>query len=255
MSVEECVAVVTGGSGGIGEATARRLAKDGYRVAVVASSRVEKAERVVQVIRESGGSATAFACDLRDPSACAALAGAIVERLGRIDTLVNSAGVFIPTPAGSAGQDDVQQTIDINLLGTWNMIDKVVPVMKAAGAGKIVNVASIAGLFGLSNYAIYCATKAGIVMMTRALACELGRANINVNCVAPGNTATAMNEDIRNDPSNAAFRDLMAARTPSTRVFSEPEDIAGAISFLASGAARAMHGSCLLMDEGITAGI
>jgi 3-oxoacyl-[acyl-carrier protein] reductase len=255
MSVEKQVAVVTGGSGGIGEAAALRLAKDGYRVAVVASSRVERAEAVAEAIRAQGGVATGFACDVRDPAACNALVEAVIERYGRVDTLVNCAGVFIPTPVGAAKQADVQQMIDINLLGTWNMINSVIPSLKAAGAGKIVNVASIAGVTGMGTYAIYCATKAGIVMLTRSLACELGRSNINVNCVAPGNTATPMNDDIRNDPAKAAIKDLMISRTPSPRAYSDPEDIAGLIAFLASDAARAMHGSCLVMDEGITAGI
>jgi hypothetical protein len=127
MSVEKQVAVVTGGSGGIGEAAALRLAKDGYRVAVVASSRVERAEAVAEAIRAQGGVATGFACDVRDPAACNALVEAVIERYGRVDTLVNCAGVFIPTPVGAAKQADVQQMIDINLLGTWNMINSVIP--------------------------------------------------------------------------------------------------------------------------------
>lgn len=255
MSVQGKVAVVTGGSGGIGEAVAHRLSRDGYRVAVVASSNVEKAEKVAAGIRAKGGDATGFACDVRDADAVQGLIDNVVNTFGKIDTLVNAAGVFKPTPAGSAALQDVNQMIDINLRGTWNTINAVVPRLKANGGGKIVNIASVAGLTGFGTYAIYCATKAGIVMMTRALACEVGRENINVNCVAPGNTATGMNDDIRNDPGMQGLRDFMAARTPSTRTFSEPEDIAGAISFLASDSARAMHGSCLLMDEGISAGL
>jgi NAD(P)-dependent dehydrogenase (short-subunit alcohol dehydrogenase family) len=255
MSADGKVVVVTGGSGGIGEAVAHRLARDGYRVAVVASARVEKAEKVAASVRAEGRVARGFACDVRDAKACEVLIADVIERFGKVDALVNAAGVFKPTPAGSAAIDDVNQMIDINLRGTWNMINTVVPTLKAAGAGKIVNVASVAGLTGFGTYAIYCATKAGIVQMTRALACELGRENINVNCVAPGNTATSMNDDIRNDPQMQGLREFMAARTPSTRVFSEPADIAGAIAFLLSDSARAMHGSCLLMDEGISAGL
>ena len=252
MSVDGKVVVVTGGSGGIGEAVALRLSRDGYRVAVVASSSVDKAEKVAAAIRAEGGDAIGFACDVRDAQACQSLTDNVLKTFGKINTLVNAAGVFKPTPAGSAELQHVNQMIDINLRGTWNVINSVVPTLKAAGAGKIINIASVAGLTGFGTYAIYCATKAGIVMMTRALACELGRENINVNCVAPGNTATGMNDDIRNEPAMQGLRDFMAARTPSTRTFSEPQDIAGAISFLASDSARAMHGSCLLMDEGIS---
>ncbi|AJG19471.1 SDR family NAD(P)-dependent oxidoreductase [Cupriavidus basilensis] len=255
MSVERKVVIVTGGSQGIGEAVARRLAADGYRVAVIASSDIRKAQRVAASIREAGAEAEGFVCDVRNAVAVGELVASVRQAFGRIDALVNAAGVFKPTPAGEARLADVDQMIDINLKGTWNMINAVAPTLKENGAGRIINVASVAGLTGFGTYAIYCATKAGIVLMTRALACELGRLNINVNCVAPGNTSTAMNEDIRNDASMQGLRDFMASRTPSPRTFSQPEDIAGAVSFLASDAARAMHGSCLLMDEGISAGL
>lgn len=249
------VAIVTGGSQGIGEAAARKLAADGFRVAVVASADQAKAGKVAEAINAKGGDAAGFACDVRNPDAARRLIAEVHDAFGRIDVLVNAAGIFKPTPAGSSDATHVNQMIDTNLKGTWNTIDAVVPVLKANGGGRIVNVASVAGLTGFGSYAIYCATKAGIILVTRALACELGRENINVNCVAPGNTATAMNDDIRNEAAMQGLRDFMAARTPSTRTFSEPEDIAGAIAFLASDAARAMHGSCLLMDEGISAGL
>jgi NAD(P)-dependent dehydrogenase (short-subunit alcohol dehydrogenase family) len=255
MAVKEKVAIVTGGSQGIGEAAARRLVKDGYRVAVVASGSLEKAEHVAASIRNDAGEAQGFVCDVRDAGAATRLVADVIERYARIDLLVNAAGVFKPTPAGAGALADAYQMIDINLKGTWNMVDAVVPTLKAAGGGGIVNIASVAGVTGFGGYAIYCATKAGIILMTRALACELGRENININCVAPGNTETAINDDIRNDPSMQAVRDFMTARTPSPRTFSSPDDIAAAISFLASDQARAMRGSCLLMDEGISAGL
>jgi 3-oxoacyl-[acyl-carrier protein] reductase len=255
MAGSEKVAIVTGGSQGIGEATARRLATEGYRVAVVASSSLEKAGQVAGSIRHNGGDAQGFVCDVQEAAAARQLVEQVTKCFGRIDLLVNAAGVFKPTPAGAGLLVDANQMIDINLKGTWNMIEAVVPSLKAAGAGSIINIASVAGVTGFGGYSIYCATKAGIILMTRALACELGRENINVNCVAPGNTATAINDDIRNDPSMQSMRDFMSARTPSPRTFSTPEDIAAAICFLASPQARAMRGSCLLMDEGISAGL
>ncbi|MCO7633884.1 SDR family oxidoreductase [Pseudomonas guariconensis] len=255
MATQVKVALVTGGSQGIGESAARRLAADGYAVAVVASSSQEKANRVAASIREDRGAAQGFVCDVREAGAVVELVGAVKETFGRVDLLVNAAGVFKPTPAGEARLTEAGQMIDINLRGTWNLIDAVVPMFKAQGSGAIVNVASVAGVTGFGGYSIYCATKAGIILMTRALACELGRSNIRVNCVAPGNTATAINEDIRNDASMQELRDFMTARTPSPRTFSEPQDIANAIAFLASDQASAMRGACLLMDEGISAGL
>ncbi len=145
--------------------------------------------------------------------------------------------------------------IDINMKGTWNMISAVVPVMKENGSGKIVNFASVAGVMGLGGYALYCATKSAIIMMTRALANELAPSGINVNCVAPGNTASPMNEDIRTNPELKPFLDVMAARTPSGHTYSTVDEMANVARFLVSEDSRAMHGSCVLADEGFSAGM
>jgi len=168
---------------------------------------------------------------------------------------VNCAGVFVPTPAGEHADAAVDRTIDINLKGTFNSIDAVVPHMKARHSGKIINIASVAGVMGIGGYAMYCATKAGIVMLTRALACELAPQGININAIAPGNTATPMNADIRSDAAFAPMLQAMAARTPSGRVYSTPAEMAAMAAFLASDEARAMHGSTVLMDEGFSAGL
>ena len=255
MSLKDKVVLVTGGSQGIGEAVCHALGAQGAAVAVVASSSIQKAEAVAARIRDAGGRARGYACDVRDEKQAARAVAAATQDFGRVDMLVNSAGVFLPTPAGETDRAVMDQMVDINLKGTWNMVNAVAPQLKAAGKGKIVNVASVAGLTGFGTFAVYCATKAGIIMLTRALACELGRLGINVNCVAPGNTATPMNEHIRNSADMAGMRDFMASRTPSGRTFSPPEEIAGGVLFLLSDAANAMHGSCLLMDEGISAGI
>jgi len=248
-------ALVTGGSQGIGETIAQGLAAEGATVAVVASSNVAKAKVVADKIVASGGKAKPYACDVRDAAAAAGLVKQVLTDFGQINILVNSAGVFYPTPAGETKEADFDRMVDINLKGTWNMINNVAPSMKERKAGKIVNIASVAGTLGIGTYAIYCATKAGIIMMTRALACELAPLGINVNCVAPGNTATPMNEDIRTNPEFKPMLDFMASRTPSGRTYSNPEEIAGIAVFLASDSARAMHGSCVLADEGFSAGL
>lgn len=249
------VALITGGSQGIGEAIAVRFAQEGASVAVVASTDRSKAETVVQRIRAHGGRGSPFVCDVRDPAAVREVAAAVWDHFDRIDILVNSAGVFYPTPVGATECEASDRMIDVNLKGTWNAIDAVAPSMKAQGAGKIVNMASVAGLMGHRNYAIYSATKAAIVMMTRSLACELAGFGINVNCIAPGNTETPMNEAVRTQPEFRPFLDSMAARTPSGRTYSAADDMAAIAAFLASDEARAMHGSCVLADEGFSAGI
>lgn len=255
MKFDKRIALVSGGSQGIGEAIASSLAAEGASVAVVASSDVHKARRTVD--RLAGGAAKHMAgvCDVRDAAAVDALVADVVRRYGRIDILVNSAGVFFPSPAGATTADTADRMIDINLKGTWHLINAVVPGMAERNYGKIINVSSVAGVMGVGGYALYSATKAALIMMTRALASELAGRGINVNCLAPGNTATPMNEDIRTKPELKPFLDAMAARTPSGRTYSSVDDMAAIATFLASDAARAMHGSCVLADEGFSAGI
>jgi NAD(P)-dependent dehydrogenase (short-subunit alcohol dehydrogenase family) len=255
MKLKGRIALVSGGSQGIGETTAVRLAAEGAQVAVVASSSLDKAAAVVA--RLSGGASRHMAavCDVRDAAATKKLTDDVAKRFGRIDILVNAAGVFYATPAGATPEEELDRMVDINLKGTWNLINAVAPGMKERKDGKIVNISSVAGVMGIGTYAVYCATKAGIIMMTRALANELAPAGISVNCIAPGNTATPMNEDIRTKPELKPFLDAMTARTPSGRTYSSAEDIANIAVFLASEESRAMHGSCVLADEGFSAGI
>lgn len=248
------VALVTGGSSGIGCAVAKRLASEGARVAVVASSSVAKSQTVVDEIEGAGGSAKAYAVDVRDAGAVGELVKQAEADFGQgIDILVNCAGVYYATPAGETDPADTDKMIDINFKGVLNTINAVVPGMKERRSGKIVSISSIAALAGIANFALYCATKAAVSMLTRSLAGELGPYDINVNAVAPGNTKTSMNETFRTDPEHAEYLKAMENITPSNTKFTDPDEIAGVVLFAASDAGRAMHGSVLVMDEGITA--
>ncbi len=254
MRLKDRIALVTGGSQGIGASVAERLAREGAFVYVVASASLAKAEGVAEAIRGAGGAAAAAAADVTDADALAALMARVEAERGRLDILVNSAGIFYPTPIGTPAAD-VARMIDVNLKGTYLAISAAVPLMRRHRYGKIVNIASCAGLMGINPYSVYCATKAGVIMMTRTLALELAPHGININAIAPGNTETPINEDIRTKPELASFLAAMAARTPSGRTYSTPEDMANLVMFLASDEARAMHGSTVLMDEGFTAGV
>lgn len=257
MKLKNKVALITGGTSGIGKATAGLFAAEGAKVAVVGRADRAKAEAVVTGINEdtAGATARAFTADLASPAAIEALVAAVVAAFGRIDILVYSAGLFYPTPAGETSEADYDRMMDLNLKGCFFCINAVAPLMKAQGGGKIVNISSVAGTMGLGTYAAYSAAKAGVNYLTKAFAMELAPHGINVNAILPGNTATPMNLDIRTEPELKPFLDAMAARTPSGRTYSEPEDMARAALFLASDDGRAMHGSLMLLDEGFSAGL
>ncbi len=252
MRFEGKVALVTGGSSGIGAETCVRFAEEGAQVAVVASSSLDKAQLTVDRCQ---GRAKAFVCDIADVGAIDQLVADVVETFGQIDILVNSAGVFFPTRVGETDEAMFDQMTDANLKGCFFMCDRVGQHMIArGGGGKILNMGSAAGTAGRSNYLVYSAVKAGVINMSRSFAVALAPHGINVNCLAPGNTATAMNENVRTEPEYAEIYATIQDKTPSQRAFADPREMAGAIMFLCSDDAAAAYGAMLLMDEGVSAG-
>ena len=249
------VAFITGGSQGIGEATALLFGAEGAKVAVLASHDLNKAEGVAKRIRDAGGAASAHVADVRKSAEVAKAVKAAVAAHGPIDILVNCAGVFPPTPAGATGEAVYDQIMDINVKGTWNTISAIAPSMRERKTGWIVNVSSVLGTMALGNYAIYCASKAAVNMITRSLAIEFGRDGVHVNCLAPGNTATPMNANFRTEPQYKGFVDMMGARTPSGRTYSLPEEIAQAALYLACSDSNPVHGTILVLDEGFSLGV
>jgi 3-oxoacyl-[acyl-carrier protein] reductase len=246
------VAIVAGGSSGIGAAVAHGLAAEGAKVAVVASASLDKAAAVADAIGAAGGEASAYVADVRDAGACLRLAEEVGRRWGTLDLLFNGAGIFFPTPAGGADAKACADLVNVNVIGVWNMVAAAVPMMAESGGGRIVNVSSTAAFIGVNGFALYCASKAAVSMMTRALAAELAPQRIAINAIAPGNTATPMNAEVRANPDAMA---AMLRMTPSGTAFTDVADMASIALFLLSDDARAVHGATWLADEGISAAI
>jgi len=243
--------VVTGGGGGIGGATCRRFAREGAKVAVY-DMNLEAAEKVASGIREEGGQAQAFCCDITDRASVDKAVEATQQSLGSVDVLVNNAGwdVFKPFTKTEPGQWD--KLIAINLTGALHMHHAVLPGMAARKAGRIVNIASDAARVGSSGEAVYAACKGGLVAFSKTIAREHARHGITVNVVCPGPTDTALFADYKEGAGNP--EKLMEAFTRSIPLgrIGQPDDLSGAITFFASDDAGFITGQVLSVSGGLT---
>tara|TARA_E500000331_G_scaffold71354_3_gene66097 strand:+ start:10784 stop:11551 length:768 start_codon:yes stop_codon:yes gene_type:complete len=255
MKLKDNTALVTGGSSGIGAEVCLQLAAEGANVGVVASADPAKAQIVVDKIEKAGGRATALVGNVAEPESVVKLAADAEAALGPVDILVNAAGVYANTPIGNTDEALIDYLVDINLKGSFRMINALAPSMKDQRRGKIVNFSSVNAYVGVESQSLYCACKAGIDLMTRAMARELAPYDVNINSIAPGATKTPMNEALRTLPEHRETLDSFVNNTPSNTPFSDPLEIARMVLFLVSNDARPMHGSSILMDEGLAAGI
>lgn len=243
--------VVTGGSSGIGLATVEAFAKEGAHV-IVSDLRSEDVERTAQALRAEGFAATGIATDVTDPDAVETAVSAIVQRFGRIDVLVNSAGIMAPGAADAVTPDkEWRRSISVNLDGCLYWARAVAKgSMLERRAGAIVNVASGAGLFAVPDNVGYVVSKHAVVGLTRSLALDWARFGIRVNCVCPGLTETEMVRKAWAD--NQAGLESRRRRTPMGRS-ATPEEQAGPILFLASEAASYVTGLIMPVDGGTSA--
>ena len=248
--LEGKVAIVTGASSGIGRATAIRLAQEGAKVACL--DVVEDAnEKTAGQIRETGGTASAHVCNVAVRASVQAAVDAAVAELGGVDVLCNIAGVGKFANSHDQPIEEWDRIIAVNLTGTWNMCQAVLPRYLEQGSGVIVNTASTAGVMGQPFSAAYCASKGGVVLLTQSLATEYLRRNIRVNAVAPGGIQTPIIKDFSQLPDDADFSLLQKITLPDN-MWGEPEEVAGVFAFLASDEARYINGSVYKIDGGLT---
>jgi len=249
MKLKEKIAIVTGGSQGIGESICYAYAKEGATVIVVNYNHPELGQSVAKKINENSGKAAAYQCDISNPLEVDKLVKDVVEKFGTVDILVNNAGIFINKSFKDSTIEDWDKTFNVNLKGGFLMTHAVLPIMRQKQNGKIIFIASVAATHGFPNASIYCASKGGMLMLAKSLAAEVAKDGININTISPGNTRTPINKHLQ---ENAKFVEMLESITPTGRAYLNADDIAGSAVFLASKDASAIYGVDLIVDDGIT---
>jgi NAD(P)-dependent dehydrogenase (short-subunit alcohol dehydrogenase family) len=243
FSFNNKIIVVTGGASGIGEAISKAFAAQGATVAVVDLEE----SKAIKIAEELGNSSQGFACDVANYESVNNVAVAIQDVYKKVDVLVNSAGIVALAPAENLSLDTWNRTININLSGTFFMSQAIGKLMLSQGSGKIVNMASQAASIALDEHAAYCASKFGVLGITKVLASEWAGRGINVNSISPTVVLTELGKKAWDGPKGDALKKLI----PTGR-FALPEEIAASALFLSSSAADMINGADLLVDGGYT---
>jgi 3-oxoacyl-[acyl-carrier protein] reductase len=245
MRLKDKVAIITGSARGIGQATAVKFAAEGARVVVCDLDR-KAVDEVVAQITASGGQAVGFTLNVTDKASIAAMVKGVTEKYGRVDVLVNNAGIVDDAMLRKMTDDQFERVIDINLKGTYNCARAVVDIMIAQGAGVILNASSVVGIYGNFGQTNYAASKFGVIGMAKTWARELGRKGIRANAVCPGFVETTILKSIPQKVMQA-----MIDRVPLGRL-AKPEEIANTYAFLASDEASYINGAVIEVSGGAT---
>lgn len=240
------IALVTGGSRGIGAAIAKALAKEDAAVVINYNGSGERAKAVAEEIKVSGGKAEIYQCNVADFDACGEMIKTLIQKYGRIDILVNNAGITKDGLLVKMTEEDFDAVIDTNLKGAFHTIRHMSRYFLKQKSGKIINISSVSGIMGNAGQANYSASKAGIIGLTKSAARELASRGINVNAIAPGFIATDMTDSM---PKEA--REKMIEKIPLNRI-GGPEEIADLAVFLASDKADYITGQVFAVDGGMT---
>jgi len=243
------VALITGAGSGIGRACALAFAREGARVALMGRRR----ERLEETATQIGGDALVVAGDLTSKDDIARAVDETVARFGALNILVNNAGILIAGTAESHTEAEWDETFNVNVRGLWRMSRAVLPHLRRAGGGSIVNISSVLGLVGARHRAAYAASKGAVTLLTKAMALDHAAEQIRVNCVCPGIVETDLVADfVRKAPDPEAARRAREALHPLGR-FGRPEDIAACVVFLAGDESSWMTGAAIPVDGGYTA--
>jgi 3-oxoacyl-[acyl-carrier protein] reductase len=248
MSFDGKVALVTGGSRGIGRSIAELFAQRGADVVVADINEAEAKSTAGQIAESTGRRALALYVDVRELASAQAMVDQAIVEFGKIDILVNNAGVTRDNLIMRMDESDFDFVLDINLKGTWNCSKAIIRHMMKQRYGRIINISSVSGVGGQVGQTNYSASKAGIIGLTKALAKEVGTRNITVNAVAPGFVITALTQDLP-----AEFKDLFMKITPVGR-FADPIEVAYAVAFFASDESSYITGQVLRVDGGMAFG-
>ena len=241
------VAIVTGGSRGIGRACALRLAEAGCDVAVLYAGNDEAARETVEAIEALGRRARAWKCDVANAEECAAVCKEVASELGCVDVLVNNAGVTRDNLLGRIKDDDFDRVIDVNLKGAFNMVKALYRTwLRNKGTGRIVNVSSVVGLMGNAGQANYAASKAGLIGLTKSVARELAPRGVTCNAVAPGFIETDMLDALPEEKKEEYLKAIPMHR------LGQAQEVAGVVSMLVSDACAYMTGQILTLDGGLS---
>lgn len=242
---EKKIVLVTGAARGIGKAIALQLGKQGYTVIVNYNGSAEAAKSVVEEIEDYGSSAEAMQCNVADADACKQMIEAILAKYGRVDVLVNNAGVTKDNLIMRMTEEEYDQVLDVNLKGAFHTIKFLSRQFLKQKSGKIINIASVSGVFGNAGQANYSASKAGLIGLTKSVAKELGKKGVTVNAVAPGFIETDMTGKLSESVVEEYLKAIPAGR------FGQAEEVAKAVSFLAGPDSDYITGQVICVDGGM----